>query len=39
MKTEKAVAMLENMYWALRDKAMIPDVVVSDQEKFKKRDV
>jgi hypothetical protein len=36
MKTEKAVAMLENMYRALRVKAMIPDVVVSDEEKFKK---
>jgi hypothetical protein len=32
MKTEKAVAMLENMYRALRVEAMIPDVVVSDEE-------
>jgi hypothetical protein len=39
MKTEKAVAMLENMYRAFRVKAMIPDVVASDEEKFKKRDV
>jgi hypothetical protein len=39
MKTEKAVAMLENMYRAFCVKAMIPDVVISDDEKFKKRDV
>jgi hypothetical protein len=39
MKTEKAVAMLEDMYRALCDEAMISDVVVSDEEKFKKRDV
>jgi hypothetical protein len=36
MKTEKAVAMLGNMYRALCDQAMILDVVVSDKEKFKK---
>jgi hypothetical protein len=39
MKTEKAVAMLENMNPAFRVEAMIPDVVISDDEKFKKRDV
>jgi hypothetical protein len=36
MKTEKAVAMLENMYRAFCVEAMIPDVVASDEEKFKK---
>jgi hypothetical protein len=39
MKTKKVVAMLKNMYRAFRVKAMIPDVVISDDEKFKKRDV
>jgi hypothetical protein len=39
IKTEKAVAMLENMYWAFCVEAMIPDVVISDDEKFKKGDV
>jgi hypothetical protein len=39
MKTEKAVAMRENMYRELRVEAMIPDVVALDEEKFKKRDV
>jgi hypothetical protein len=39
MKTEKAVAMLENIYRAFRVEAMIPDVVISGDKKFKKRDV
>jgi hypothetical protein len=39
IKTEKAVAMLENMYQAFCVEAMILDVVVSDEKKFKKRDV
>jgi hypothetical protein len=39
MKNEKAVAMLENMYRAFCVEAMIPDVVISDDKKFKKRDV
>jgi hypothetical protein len=37
MKTEKAVAMLESMYRAMRKEAMILDVVVSDEDKFKKQ--
>jgi hypothetical protein len=39
MKTEKAVAMLEGMYRAMGEEAVIPNVVVSDDDKFKKRDV
>jgi hypothetical protein len=39
MKAEKAVAMLESMYRAIHEEAMIPDVVVSDEDKFKKQDV
>jgi hypothetical protein len=39
MITEKAVAMLENMYRAFRIGAMIPDVVISDDKKFKRQDV
>jgi hypothetical protein len=39
MKTEKAVAMLKNMYRAFRVEAMILDVGISDDKKFKKRDV